>query len=247
MTEEITQTEVPAEGQVIDGEGNPVDVAAAEAALKEGKDPKAEAKAIEYPDFVPEKFRTGEDYIEKMAKSYTELEKTLREKGKLAPETYELDDSEAVAIDPEDEVYKGFTEAAKQANMTNAQFNAVMQYAAESGILSAPNYEEEMASLGADKDLIINGLTSFAATRLSKDEQETLNTMAYTASQAKLLHKLVRMGDSKAIPAKPGDANVEGKADLQKKLSALLSDPQIRSNMDKKQEAEDLARKIASM
>jgi hypothetical protein len=247
MTEEITQTEVPAEGQVIDGEGNPVDVAAAEAALKEGKDLKAEAKAIEYPDFVPEKFRTGEDYIEKMAKSYTELEKTLREKGKLAPETYELDDSEAIAIDPEHDIYKGFAEVAKGENMTNKQFNAALRFATEAGFFDVPNYEEEMASLGSDKDLILNGISSFGETRLTPKEYEILKNHVYEAEFARVLHKIIRINDNRTIPAKPGDANVEGKADLQKRLSALLSDPEIRSNLDKKQEAENLARKIASM
>lgn len=231
MTDDI-QTNDAVEGELIDGEGN---VIAVEDATKEP------VKEIEYPEWLPEKFKKGEDWQEKLGKSYTELEKTLKEKGKIAPNEYEL--AEDVEVNTDDEVFSGFKDFAKEANLSNEQFNGMLKFAQESGLLDAPDYEAEMAALGKDKDLIINGLTSYAQSKLSKEEAETLESMAFTADQTKLLHKIIR-SDSNNIPAKVG-MPTEQKADLQKKLSELMNAPDIRTNVLKKQEAEELAMAIA--
>lgn len=237
MTQENTpptveETPTENEGKLVDNEGKEVTVEEA------AREPEV---TIDYPEWLPEKFKSGDDWQEKLGKSYTELEKTLKEKGKAAPDEYELSDD--IEIDTEDEVFSGFKDFAKKANLNNEQFNETLKFAKESGLLEATDYDEEMASLGKEKDTIIGGLTSYAQSKLSPDEAATLETMVFTADQARLLNKIIR-SDSNNIPAKVGMPTAQ-KADLQSKLSTLMNDPEIRTNQLKKQEAQELAKAIA--
>lgn len=232
MTDEVT------ESVVVDDAGNPVDVAAAIA--NDGKIPVEKEEPVR-EEWLPEKFKTKEDLI----KSYGELEKTLKEKGKLAPDEYKVN-AEEIPIDPEDEAYKGFVDLGKELNLTNDAFNKILSYAVTNGILEAPpDPVKEKAALGADADVILENLDRFSQTKLNEAEREVLLNMTYTADQVKLLNKIIRMSD-KSIPTKVGDAAQEGKKELQKKLSELLSDPNIRGNREKQQEAIELSDRIAS-
>lgn len=201
-----------------------------------------EVEVEDRPEWLPERFKSPEE----LAKSYSELEKVLKEKGKIAPDEYTIDDAEKVSVDLESEVFKGFQEVAKKAGFNNAQFNEVLKFAQESGFLDVPDYEKEKAALGAEADTIIGSLTNFAQSRLNEKERQVLEGMALTADQTKLLYKLVRMND-KSVPARPGENAIEGKAEVEKKLQILLNDPGIRNDMVKKQEAERLATVLASM
>lgn len=226
------------DGVLVDGEGKTVELD------ENGELPNQEQDEVEVkrPEWLPEKFKSPED----LAKSYSNLEKTLKDKGKLAPDEYAIDDLEALPIDVESEEIKAFTDFASNNNLSNAQYNAVLSFAKENGIFDAPNYDEEIKALGGDSDKIINTLKNFSDTRLSPQEQEVLENLTTTAESTKLLYKLIRMNNA-SIPAKPGDANIETKENVEKKLSTLLSDPTIRSDMSKKKEAEELAKKLASM
>lgn len=233
MTDEV-------QAGVVDGEGNAVDVAAAIA--NDGKLP-TENK-IEYPEWLPEKFRNGDDWQEKLGKSYNELEKTLKEKGKVAPDEYALADD--LPLNKDDDDFKGLVAVAKTHNLSNEALNDILKYATESGYLEAPpDPAKEKAALGADADVILESLDRFAQTRLNEAEREVLLNMTYTADQVKLLNKIIRMSD-KSVPPKVGETAQEGKKDLQKKLNELLSDPNIRGNREKQQEAIELSQRIAS-
>jgi len=235
MTE---QAEV--QGELVDGNGTVVNVDEVIAANDAPKDAKEEVKT-DRPEWLDERFKTPED----LAKSYKELEQTLRAKGKVAPEVYELNDPEKAPVNVEDEVYGKFQDFAKQNNLNNAQFNAVLEFAAESGLLDAPNYDEELAKLGSEKDTIINGLTSFAQAKLNPAEQQALESLVYTADAAKLLHKIIRMSGN-PVPAKPGDS-VSSKESLQTKLNTLLADPNIRNDREKQAEAIELSNRLATL
>lgn len=241
MPEPVEQTNNPEPiaapvGDIIGDDGKKMDVQTA-INKADGKKPE-EVKAR--PEWLPERFKSPED----LAKSYTELEKTLKEKGKVAPDVYEIDPD--IGLDKEDEQLKALADVAKSSNMSNAQVNAVLKFAKDNGFIGdAVSYDDEMAKLGADKDGILGSIGSFAQTKLTSTEQETLHGLVYTAEQAKLIHKMIRMNNS--IPVKPGDTVVEGKEDLQKTLNALLSSADIRTNRDKQKEAEAIATRIASI
>lgn len=241
MSEE-TKTQEEDKGIVVDNEGNEVDIE--KAVENDGKKPEEE-KEIDYPDWLPEKFRSGEDWQEKLGKSYTELENSLREKGKVAPEEYEI--SEDYKDFAELESVQAFGDFAKDLNLNQAQYEGMLQFAKDQGLFEVPDYDAEMAKLGDQKDTILNSIDSYMSQRLTPKEQEVLEGMAYTADQVKLLYKLIRANNN--IPAKPGEAASpqDNKAEMQKKLSVMLSDPEIRSNHDKKREAEELAKRIATM
>jgi len=230
-------TDEAQESVVVDGEGKPVDVAAAIA--NDGKLP-TEEKEVAREEWLPEKFKTKEDLL----KSYSELEKTLKEKGKVAPDEYTL--GEDVQIDKEDEAFKGFVDVAKELKLSNDQFNKMIEFSVASGLVTPPpDPVKEKAELGADADVILDSLDRFAQTKLTEEERETLAAWACTAKEVKLLNKIVRMSD-RGVPVKVGEASKEGKADLQKKLNTLLSDPNIRGNREKQQEAIELSQRIAS-
>lgn len=223
---------------VVDDNGNPVDVAAIIA--NDGKLPTEEEQSRE--DWLPEKFKTKEDLV----KSYSELEKTLKEKGKLAPDVYPEDTVKELGLDAEDEQVVAFNEFAKENNISEELHGKILKFAHESGLLSAPNYEEEMKALGKDADAILDTLHRFSETKLTTEEREVLESMTYTAPQVLLLNKMITLAD-KTIPAKINSAPAEDAKSLQKQLNELLSDPLIRNNFDKQNEAIALSEKIARL
>lgn len=220
--EQETEGVVVKEGQVVDPVAEPV-----------------QEVAVERPEWLPEKFKAPEELV----KSYSELEKVLKDKGKVAPDEYQIE--EEVAIDRESDVFKAFVDFSKSSNMNNAQFNSVLKFAQENGFLDVPDYETEKAALGAEADTIINSLSSFAETKLTPAEKEIMENMTTTAEQTKLLYKMLRMSD-RSIPAKPGESALEGKADMEKKLQSILSNPNIRNDRNLQAEAVELSNKIAA-
>lgn len=236
QVEETKENQEPQDTNVVGNDGKPMTLTDIENAIseKEGK----EEQPAERPEWLPEKFKTPED----LAKSYSELEKTLKEKGKVAPEEYEL--PEDVDLNVDDDVFKGFIDVAKDANLSNEQLSSVLRYAQESGILDNPDYDEEMKKLGKDKDDILNGLTNYATSKLSEQEAETLSSMVYTAEQAKLLNKIIRSNTSATVPAKL-DTAATSVDTLQSQLDEMLSDAKIKSDHMKQAKAAELAAKLA--
>lgn len=228
-------SEAPSEGVLVDGQGQEVTV---EQAIESKESLKAE---VERPEWLPERFKSPEE----LAKSYAELEKVLKEKGKVAPDEYIIDDEEAIVLNKEDPLYSQFVEVAKEANLNNAQFNAIAKLAAESGLLDVPDFETEMKALGAEKDEIIGQLKNFASTRLNEKERDVLENLVLTADAAKVIYKIVRMSD-KSVPARAGES-ASSKADLDRQLQKLMSNPNIRTDQALKQQAIELSERLASM
>lgn len=240
MTDQTQNNEavVAEEGTLVDNAGNTVTL---EEAVATTEPPKEE---IQYPDWLPEKFKTGEDWQEKMGKSYLELEKSLREKGKVAPEKYEISEDMKAKITPEGlEAFEGL---AKDQKMTQEQYEAVLKYADEHGLLDVPDYEGEMAKLGEEKDVIINTLTNYADKNLTPEQAEALEGMVYTAEQARVLYGLIQAAD-KQIPAKPGSSSKESMRDIEKQLEAVIANPNTKYDMGLQKEAEALAKRMAGM
>lgn len=229
MSEETTEDVAP----IIDGQGNPVDVEAALAEKTEGQE--------ERPEWLPERFKTPED----LAKSYGELEKKLMEKRDV-PEKYTL--SEELDHIPEGvEAIEEFGDIAKEAKLTDAQFNAVLKFASEKGLVNIVSYEDEMKALGKDKDTMIPALqTLLTKTGVKLDDNGFASFDLATAEGVRNLYKLATGNSPANIPSDPG-TSVNDVKSLQKELDALISDPDIRYNASKKQEAERLAQEIAKL
>ncbi len=173
-----------------------------------------------------------------------QLQKVLKEKGRVAPDTYEVDEAIKGKIEPEN--LEAFNTLMKDAKLSQDQYKAVLEYAHESGLLDAPDYDGEMAKLGDQKDVIINTLTNYAEKNLTPELQEAMAGMVYTAQQAKVLYDLVLKTD-RSIPARAGDGAPAGRADVQKQLEAIIENPKTRYDTSLQKEAEVLAGKLSSM
>jgi hypothetical protein len=235
MTDTTTTTEPTG---LVDDKGQTVTV---EQAIASTEPPKEEPK---YPEWLPEKFKTGEDWQEKLGQSYTELEKVLKEKGKVAPDAYEVDEAIKSKIEPEN--LQAFNTLMKDAKLSQDQYKVVLTYAHESGLLDVPDYEGEMAKLGDQKDVIIGALTTYAEKNLTPELQEAMSGMVYTAEQAKVLYDLILKTD-RTIPARAGDSTPTGKADVQKQLEAIIENPKTRYDTTLQKEAEALAKRLSAM
>lgn len=225
-------------GKVVDA---PADVdEEGEKKPEEAKEPEGER-----PEWLPEKFKSPED----MAKSYSELEKKLTEKGKMAPEEYEIEPrADDFKFNTKDESFSAFQKFAKENNFNNEQFNKVLGFAADNGLLlSEDAFEKEKQALGKDGEQVLEFLDGWGKKRLNEEEQEVMRGMAFTADQVKLWNKVVKMSDSKAIPT--GD-NVDSKVEVESmnnKLNELLRNPAIKTDNNLKRQAEELANQIAKL
>ena len=201
------------------------------------------AQQPERPEWLPEKFKTPED----MVKSFTQLEGKLREKGKLAPESYAMPEDMLETVDTEAEDYAAFTEVAKEIGLTNDGFNKLVSFAVDAGLILPKNaFEKEMEALGAEGEAMVSTVTNFMNQNLSKEEQQVFKTMAYTADQLRVLHKVLRMSGAKAIPGKQSSQSDESVENLQAKLNKVLSDPNIRNDRNLQAESMRLSQMLAS-
>lgn len=244
MTEAVVANEEQTNNVVTDEEGNQYN----EHHIQDLIDKKAEEQTddstpsekkdeVERPEWLPEKFKTAED----LAKSYKNLEKKLGEQGKIAPEKYEPAEDLDV---PQDEFYDEFAKAAKEAGLNNDQFNSVVKFAKDAGLLDVPDVEQEIAKLGDEKDVVLDSIRRFGQAKLSKDESQRLFDMVTTADNAKLLYKVIRSNNT--IPAIENKA-VSEKKELQSELATILSNPDIQTDVGLKEKAEQLAKQISNM
>ena len=82
-----------------------------------------EAAETERPSWLPEKFKTAED----LAKSYTELEKTLADKSPKVPTEYDFSYTKEFGLaDIDGELQKEVTQAFQHAKLTDQQAKEVM-------------------------------------------------------------------------------------------------------------------------
>jgi len=107
----------------------------------------AEEAAIERPEWLPGKFKTGED----LSKSYQELEKKLGAHAG-APENYEMEVAEGLedyAVDSENSLAKGFFDVMKENGVNQKTANALMNLHA-----SQTKADEEMMALAENQTFI---------------------------------------------------------------------------------------------
>lgn len=132
-----------------------------------------EAAETERPAWLPEKFKTAED----LAKSYTELEKTLAEKSAKVPTEYDFSYAKEFGLaDMDNELQKEVTQAFQHAKLTQQQAKEVMAIYSDQvskltdQIQNAPrtNLQDEQSVLqknwGDDYAKNINAVKQYAET-----------------------------------------------------------------------------------
>jgi len=199
-----------------------------------------EAANDERPAWLPEKFKTPED----LAKSYGELEKTLREKGKVAPEKYDV---KVEGLDPADPTLNGFLDMAKKSNWSQSQVELALNFARENGMIGPlTNPAEEMKQLGADAKQIVETVSSFATSKLTKDEQAVFSSWVTTAAEARLMNKLVGMYAPKNMPR--GEATPQKTmAAMDAELGSIISNPNYGKDEALQHRALELSAEISKL
>ena len=156
-----------------------------------------EAAETERPTWLPEKFKTAED----LAKSYTELEKTLAEKSPKVPTEYDFSYAKEFGLaDMDNELKAEVTQAFQHAKLTEQQAKEVMAIYSDQvskltdQIQNAPrtNLQDEQSVLqknwGDDYAKNINAVKQYAET-LPKRMLE--HPLVDTAEGIEFLQKLM--------------------------------------------------------
>lgn len=189
----------------------------------------------ERPEWFPEKFwaKDGPD-LEKMANSYTGLEKKLSQNTK-APETYELDILTDAGVDMENPIVDFYQGWAKENGVSQEAFNDLagkfIDNQVMDGQVTQASIAEEKKILGANADEIIKSNLVWADSLLdkgsiSKEEHEEIDVWGGTAAGARLLQKVRAMtGENVNIPLVTEHQNTVSEDEFREEVQSLMSDP----------------------
>jgi len=192
-------------------------------------------ESYERPEWFPEKFwaKDGPD-LEKMANSYTGLEKKLSQNTK-APETYELGVLTEAGLDTSDPIVDYYQGWAKENGVSQDAFNDLASKFIDGQVLSTQetqqSIEAEKKILGANADEIIKSNLVWADSLLdkgsiSKEEHEEIDVWGGTAAGARLLQKVRAMtGENVSIPLVTEHQNTVSEDEFREDVQKLMSDP----------------------
>jgi len=198
----------------------------------------------ERPDWFPEKFwdeKEGPD-LEKIVKSYDELQKQFSQGKHKAPEEYDTSVLSEAGHDMEDPMVNAYVSWAQKYGVNQAAFDElagqITTLASETGAAMEANYEQERQALGQNADQIIKSNINWADGLerkgvISAEEREELNVWGGTAIGQRLMQKVRSMtGDMSQIPiadvAEAGMSEDDFKASMQ----AKMADPKYGSDMN---------------
>lgn len=244
LSNEINQTEEKKSAEIshLEKTDEPATIA------EDGKDP----EDVEYtkPDFLPDKF-WGDDgpELEKLVKSYSELETQFKQGKHKAPKEYnnEIFDKNSLAMD--DPTVKSYHEWAVKHGVTQDAYNELAQSIIEISQQNVEdakfNKENEKKKLGPNADQIIKGVNDFAKGLVRKgvlgaDDMNEFEIMAGTAQGIKVLNKIRRYYGEQTIPTTTVD--VEGQPSMDE-LQGMIADPRYLTDAGFRSKVEKLFEK----
>jgi len=195
-----------------------------------GKDP--EDVEYERPDYIPEKF-WGDDgpELEKLAKSYTELETQFKQGKHKAPKEYNTEVFSEKNIGMDDPTVKIFHDWSMKHGITQDAYDELSQ-----GVLAITESntedtkfarEQELKKLGPNADQLVAGIRDFAKGLVRKgvlgaDDMNEFQAMAGTADGIKVLNKIRRYYGEQTIPTQSVDIEGQPSGD---ELNSMIADP----------------------
>lgn len=203
---------------------------------------------VEYerPDFIPEKF-WGDDgpELEKLAKSYTELETQFKQGKHKAPKEYNTEVFSDKNLAMDDPTVKTFHDWSLKHGITQGAYDELAQ-----GVLSITEAntedtkfarEQELKKLGPNADQLVSGIRDFAKGLVRKgvlgaDDMNEFQAMAGTADGIKVLNKIRRYYGEQTIPTQSVDIEGQPSGDELNSMIAdprYLTDPAYRSRVEK--------------
>lgn len=141
---------------------------------------------VQEVQLLANKFKTAEE----LEKGYIEQQKLLREKGKLAPESYELSLPEGMTVADDDPLLGQFSELAKKHNLSNEAYNEFIAMKLQSDASMATDLDAERAKLGDNADEILANVGNFYRSKLSAEGFAAVQGLAATADGVMALDAL---------------------------------------------------------
>ena len=216
MSDETQQVETQeAEAPLVNVLQNDQEEVQAEAPMPVHNDPEPQDitdddEVFDRPDYYPEKFwdEDGPD-VEKLAKSYAELEKAFRSGKHKAPEgDYDVEDMVDRGLDMEDPAVEAYQEWAKKYGVSQKAFEELAGQILEMNGEEAEEIEydqrEEMKKLGANAQEKISFLErNILKADLNEAEKTALSYSLNNADSINALTKIIQGYTNENIPIKP--------------------------------------------
>lgn len=245
LSEEVTtDSKVKPEEEIshVDKSNEPATIA------EDGKEP--EDVEYEKPDYMPDKF-WGDDgpELEKLAKSYTELETQFKQGKHKAPKEYNTEVFSEKNVGMDDPTVKIFHEWSLKHGINQDAYDELSK-----GVLAITESntedtkfarEQELKKLGPNADQLVSGIRDFAKGLVRKgvlgaDDMSEFQAMAGTADGIKVLNKIRRYYGEQTIPTQSVD--VEGQPSGEE-LNSMIADPRYLTDTGFRNKVEKLFEK----
>jgi len=191
-----------------------------------------EASEAERPEWLPEKFNSGED----LAKAYAEVVKKFSQGKHKVPEQYDDTVLKNAGI-PEDDELANFVKSWAKENGVNqsafedlaSKFLSMSQLEAEQAQIS---FEEEYKKLGNNADVIIKEATDFGQSMIrkgqwSEEDFEEYKLTCGTAQGIRMMRSLRNFLGDKPIPVDVGPIDGVPSKD---ELMAMVAKPEYQTD-----------------
>lgn len=204
----------------------------------------------ERPDWMPENFWSDSDGpdLEGIAKSYAELRSKFSQGQHKAPKDgkYDIASLKDHGVTEDDPMLTDFMSYAKEAGMSQDQFNALtnmyMQHMGEQMDQLETNREAELAKLGPKADKIIKDTNQWLGKMSSsgvftEGELNAMIKLGETADGIKAIKKIRESFGERTIP----DVSVqETNQYTRKELDAMVGDPRYKTDPAYREKVENL-------
>lgn len=225
------------EGPMLNVNGQPEAEAQAEAPIPLHDEPATEtqeqAEPLERPENFPAKFWTDEGPdVDKLAKSYTELEKQFKAGKHKAPEEYDISPLVDQGLDQDDPTMDIFKDWAKENGVSQAAFeelaSKVLQASAQESEAYEIDRQQEMGKLGERaQEKIEMAERLLVRAPLTNDEREAI---AYSLNSADAINAFLKYHQAitnEGIPVTPA---VNTPSITREDLEAAIADPRWKTD-----------------
>ena len=198
------------------------------------------------PDYIQDKFwnaETKEVNIENLASSYNSLESKLgsrtedlskqirtdleNERLSKVPESYklnvpEMDENTKVTISEDMPIVQWWGKTAKEAGLSQEQYDAGVNAFIENATANLPNPDLERQKLGDSGKERIEAANMWSKKHLSPDAYKSISSFASTADGVKALEEVMKLTKDSSMPTAPTQVDVAASMD---DLKSMLNDP----------------------
>jgi hypothetical protein len=204
-----------------------------------------ESSEVTKPEYVQDKFWNAESNqvnIENLASSYNSLEAKLgsrtedltkqirtdieAEKLKNVPESYKLNvpemDNTKLTINEDMPIVKWWGETAKEAGLSQEQYDNGVKAFVNNAVANLPNPELEKQKLGDNGKERVEAASMWSKKHLSEEAYNTVQDLASTADGVKVVEELMKLTKDSTMPT--SNTAIDAQA-TQDDLKSMLNDP----------------------